>query len=204
MNPISRILLLCTIALVAMNALAASYYCLETNQVVNEGDTMEKVQTACGSPTEINIKDEVVSTPTETTEWVYMTNRPIDPTRTADYLPYLTVVFNSQGKVIELRQSQNQLNTALNPNNQDLKQPSQLLDPLNEKTPVTCQEGSIKIGDEMPTVQVTCGTPTLVNKLQSSQDVVKKVVEWSYQKNSSLTPLKFQFENGILKQIKTG
>lgn len=202
MHSITRILVLSTLSFAAMSALAASYYCLETNQVVNEGDSMEKVQNACGTPTQVIIRDDVTNTPTEITEWVYMTNRPIDPTRTSDYLPYLTVVFDNQGKVTQLRQNQQSDFNEQTLNVQNPKQ-NELLDP-NKQNQVTCQQGSIKIGDDMPTVQITCGTPTLVNKMQSSQDVTKKIVEWNYQKNSSPTPLKFLFENGILRQIKNG
>lgn len=179
---IIKIILLSIFSMLGMKVFAAPYYCLETNQIVNEGDSMEKVQAACGTPTRVSIKDEISSAPKQITEWVYI-SRPTDPTKTQDYLARLIVVFNDKGKVTQLKQSQLQ---------------------NNEQTNVTCGVGSVNIGDDMPTVQITCGTPSFINKLQSSEETTKKVVEWSYQKNSLIVPLVFRFEDGILTQIKNG
>jgi hypothetical protein len=167
-----------------MNSFAASYYCLETNQVVNEGDSMQKVQATCGAPTTVSIRDEMISSPMKITEWVYI-NRPTDPTKTENYLARLVVVFNEKGKVTQLKQSQ------------------QLVNP-NGQTTVTCGVGGVKVGDDIPAVQINCGNPAFVNKFQSSEERTQKVIEWSYQKSSNLTPLVFRFENGILTQIKNG
>ena len=118
----------------------------------------------------------------ELTEYVYI-GRPVDPTKTSNYLARLIVVFNNKGFVTQLKQSQIENN----------------YDPA-----VACGVGGVKIGDDMATVQINCGAPAFINRLRSSEQVTKKVVEWSYQKKPILVPLVFRFENGILTQIKNG
>lgn len=171
------------IALIATCANAAPYYSMETNQIVNEGDSMEKVQAACGAPTQVNIKDEMASVPVDIIEWVYMV-RPTNPSKTEQYLARLIVVFNNQGKVTQLKQSQ--------------------MTETNQQATITCGVGSVKVGDEASAVQINCGAPSFINKFQSSETVTKKIVEWRYQKNSYLVPVVFRFENGIVKQINNG
>lgn len=181
MHAVAKVLLFFLLSLTG-NCVFAAYYCLESNQIVNEGDPMERVQAVCGTPTRVSIKDEVSSVPADITEFVYI-GRPADPTKTSNYLARLIVVFDNKGKVTQLKQSQAQ---------------------DNDDPAVTCGVGGVKIGDDMATVQVTCGTPAFINKLRSSQEANKKVVEWSYQKNSSIMPLVFRFENGILTHIQNG
>lgn len=180
------VLLFCTAFFLSTNTMA-SFYCTDTRRVVNEGDSMEAVRAACGEPTSVVIKEGITDVPMQITQWVYMTNGPVDPTKTQDYLARLIVIFNDQDKVIKLRQSQIQ----------------DALGHPDEPNAVFCNVGStIKIGDDIAAVQFSCGKPTFVNKLQGAQDITKKVVEWRYQKNSYAAPLVFQFEEGVLKEIK--
>lgn len=157
---------------------AASYYCIDTSHVIRDGDSMEVVRATCGSPIETSSRKERVSVPTEITQWVYMPFRPENPSHTPDYLARLIIIFNGQGKVITLRQSQIQ-------------------DPQghpNEPEVAPCGSGgTVQVGDDLSTVQFTCGKPTFINKLQSSQEVVKTIIEWQYPKNITL-----QFEDGVL------
>lgn len=182
MHVIAKTLLFFLLTLTGIPVFAAPYYCMESNQIVNEGDPMERVQAVCGTPTSVSIKDEVSGGPVELTEYVYI-GRPVDPTKTSNYLARLIVVFNNKGIVTQLKQSQIENNA----------------DPA-----VACGVGGVKIGDDMPTVQINCGAPAFINRLRSSEHVTKKVVEWSYQKKPNLVPLVFRFENGILTQIKNG
>lgn len=182
MSIIKVYLSLIMLAALSTKVFAASYYCLETNQIVNEGDALERVLTVCGPPTHITIRDEILSKPVEIFEWVYI-NRPVDPTKTSNYLARLIVAFNNQGKVIQLKRSQIQ----------DNSQPN-----------VICDVGGVKVGDDMPTVHINCGSPAFINRLISSEEMSIKVVEWTYQKKPNVTPLAFRFENGILTQIKNG
>lgn len=162
-------------------AFAASYYCIDTSHVISDGDSMNVVQAACGSPIDVQSREEHISIPMAITQWVYMPFRPENPSRTPDYLARLIIIFNNRGKVITLRQSQIQ-------------------DPQghpNEPEIAPCGSGStVEVGDDLSTVQFECGKPTFINKLQSSQEVVKKVVEWRYPKNMIL-----QFEDGVLIKV---
>jgi hypothetical protein len=161
----------------------ASYYCAESNQVVNEGDPMEKVQEICGPPTAVAIKEEIASEPIQTEEWVYI-HRPPAPTKSSDYLPFLIVIFDKNERAAQIKQN-----------------PPVGQDPTE---PVVCSFGTIKIGDIMPTVRLTCGEPAVINKRESSIDTTKKIVMWTYKKNPYTAPVTFQFEDGILKRINTG
>lgn len=178
-----RFLLFCAAFFLSTGSLA-SFYCADTNRMVNEGDLMETVRSACGQPTSVVIKEETIDVPTQVTQWVYMPYRPADPTKTQDYLARLIVIFNDQGRVIKLRQSEIQ----------------DALGHPDEPNAVFCNVDSIiKIGDDIAAVEFGCGKPTFINKLQSAQDVTKEVVEWQYQKNN-LAPVVFRFEEGVLKE----
>lgn len=142
---------------------------------------MEKVRAACGTPTHVIIRDEVVSIPVEVTDWVYMSNFPKDPTKTRYYLPILTVTFDGHNQVSKLQRSQ--------------------VNPPIESSAVAVGIGTVKAGDDMASVRLACGVPTLINKRQSSEEVAKKIVEWIYQKNTALAPIVFRFENGVLRNI---
>lgn len=158
----------------------ASYYVMGTNTVLNEGDLMEKVQAALGLPTRISIREETISTPVEVTDWVYMT-RPVDPTKTQYYLPYLTVNFNSKGQVTGIKRSQ--------------------LNSPNDAREIGCMAGVINVGDDDGAVLQACGNPTLINRRKSSEEFPLRIVEWVYEKGALLAPVIFRFENGILKQM---
>lgn len=162
-------------------SVSASYYCMETNQVVNEGDSMERVEAACGKPTRITTKNEVTSVPVEVVEWVYMTPRPVDPTQAYSYLPYLTVIFDNRRRVTEIRASQ--------------------LGPPNGFSSATCRTGNLHVGDSAGAILSACGNPTIINRRRSSENSVHQTVEWFYETSKYLSPVTFRFENGVLKQI---
>jgi hypothetical protein len=168
------------VCLLITSTASASYYCMKSNQIVNEGDSMEKVEAACGKPTRINTKNEVTSIPVEVVEWVYMT-RPVNPTKTSSYLPYLTVIFNNQRKVTEIRASQFAV--------------------PNGFSSATCKSGNLHVGDSAGAILSACGNPTIINRRRSSENSVHQMVEWIYEISPDLPPITFRFENGILSHI---
>jgi hypothetical protein len=180
-----RFLLFCLCFCVVESAIASDYS-VNTRQTIHEGDSMEAVQATWGSPTYVRFQDEKFSIPMEITQWVYMPSRPANISKSADYLARLIIVFDDQGKVIKLRQSELQ-DAEGHP---------------NEPNTVSCGAmGVVKLGDNLSSIEFGCGQPTFINKLQSSREVVKKVIEWQYQKSADVAPTVLRFEDGILKKI---
>lgn len=165
------LILLCTNAF-AMN----SYYCINTGKVINLGQHIADVTTACGPPTIISSREDKIETPITLTQWIY--GIPVDK---AGLIPTLRVTFDENNLVSKIDKSGIVLNS--------------LFCNIN---------GMIKNGDAQATVRLACGAPALINSIATTKSSVKTINEWTYNFGPYQPQIIFEFDGDTLTQIKTG
>jgi len=169
---------------IANPSYADSFYCINNNQAVSTGDSMDAVQTACGAPTSISTRTDMQNTPYTVQEWIYTTpGVALTPqgAMLGATVPSL-VFFLQNDRVTQIQRN----GTAVSGS-------------------VSCgiaQAIGVNSSGEM--IRLACGNPTYIQNLQQNQSSTQLVTIWTYNRGPYQPMMIFEFENGKLARIKSG
>lgn len=159
---------------------AASFVCPSTYQTVMTGYTSAQVAQACGQPANVTSQQQIQTKPIQLQQWVY--NPSNSSTNTGQYMPQLTITFNSNNVV-----SQISVSNQTYANN------------------FPCYSmGRIQVGTTTQQVLLQCGQPRYVNNIQQGVSVPVTVTTWTYNFGSYKPEMIFTFENDQLTNIAMG
>ena len=158
-----------------------SYYCPTTYKTIRTGDTLDSVQANCGAPTSTTTRQVQITTPVNTTQWIYSLGG-VSIKGAAFFLPSMIITFDANKTVTEIRSGGTQV----------------IMGGSCSST------GMVKIGDPMNTVLAVCGTPNYVNNNQTAATSTKDILEWTYSFGPYQPRIILDFENSVLTQISSG
>jgi len=158
-----------------------SYYCANTFKSIRVGDSTDAVQAACGTPSATTMRQQQISMPATTVQWVYSLGF-LTSKNTIVSLPTLMVNFDANQRVVTITRGGA---------------------PINISVPCTINH-TINIGDSMNTVMAACGPPNFTNSQQTTVNVTKYLLEWTYNFGPYKPQIILDFDNGQLTQIVSG
>ncbi len=172
-----------------LSAQALAYYCSTPagNGYVNEGDSMSKVQQACGQPTSSTDSDKQNETTTAIQYWTYENAQVDKGTGLGNYSQQTvvrsgpsTTVEVANGKITNIMQSGSQSGSE------------------------NCfSQSSIQVGGSSDDLLAACGSPTsTTTQPKTTQGPTTKITTWIYSRGQYSSPLVLTFEGGKLSQIQ--
>lgn len=192
----SRALIMCFLVLFAGSLQAKTYFCDNTNNYIQTGNTMEQVANACGEPSSQRTYQEHDKAVTATsTQWLYYQYEPSKQPRPRPQ--------PSDGRPADLNPAMPRARRhAVLLNFKDNKL-AQILIGSDSVPAVALCGGIVNVGETANDIRLVCGRPAKVSthEEQVPGPVVEKT-EWTYDKGEYFPSVKMIFVDNKLTAIK--
>lgn len=171
------------------------FYCAQNHAYINIGMTRSQVQSACGTPTDIQSSGNSVNQQIPVTQLIYTSINK----GAVFFYPGIDRVYSlfslpsgSVGNTVEVNLINNQVAT--------IKINGETTNALS-----VCKEGKVQIGDNINAVFNACGAPDNINNTYVNRPVPKSQNPevWNYAPQNYQPGFTLTFINGILKSIQS-
>ncbi len=171
--------IICTsVLLCASQVYGANFVCPSTFKTISTGFAPEEVLAACGKPESTQTQTTTETKPVELIQWIYTAGQ---ANNVNQYVPKMQITFVDE-KVNQISVSDQNLIGNF-----------------------PCySSGRIQIGTSASQVQIQCGAPSYVNRIQQGVKRPVKLLVMTYNFGSYRPKMIFTFENNKLIKIETG
>lgn len=157
----------------------STYYCEKTFRVVNVGDSMDTIKTACGEPSSTSNQEQIITTSVPVIKWIYSLGM-FTIKGVVFNLPTINITFRDQN-VIEITRNGLSVNNGY-----------------------CAINGLVTLNDTMDKVIVNCGQPSFTTTAQQEIPTTKIITQWVYNFGPYLPQIIFAFDNNKVIQISSG
>lgn len=188
--------------LFSLNAYA--YYCStgQANGFINTGDSMQQVQQACGTPTNVTQPEQPSSIPTDIQQWTYSHQPSHISTWSAGSLAVTAMSAAPPSyqppAATNVTYPPDVTFVVINGKVQSIISEGQQLSSSN-----LCASGAtVQVGQDAQSVLTSCGQPAQITKTQKDIPTQPQTITtWTYDQGDYRPPLILQFTNGQLTQV---
>jgi len=163
-----------------IHTFAIRYVCPGRYQTIMTGDTMARVQQACGKPASTSSQTKTETVPVQLWQWIYTTNNVYSGSN-PQLRPKLVITFK-KNQVAEI-----------------------VVKNATTAASFPCYKlGWIKVGSTMDQVRFKCGFPKHANAIQEGVEQQVGVTQWTYNFGAYRPTIIVTFENDKVTNIQQG